>query len=126
MRRYQNFCFLQKELGFSAPKRPKLAFLVIFGQALPAHFVPCWWVGWWLRRAGCISQDTYLLYRYKNSRDIRIFSVSKLFGLKIRSCKIFDKFQVWTKYSFLSSRFGCMAVSFCPTTDETQFTFVQC
>ena len=24
--------------------------------------MPCWWVGWWLWRAGCISQDTYLLY----------------------------------------------------------------
>ena len=41
---------------------PKLAFLFILGQALPDHFVPCWWVGWWLWRAGCISQDTYLLY----------------------------------------------------------------
>ena len=25
--------------------------------------MPCWWVGWWLWRAGCISQDTYLLYK---------------------------------------------------------------
>ena len=41
---------------------PKLAFLVILGQALPAHLVPCWWVGWLLCRAGCISQDTYFLY----------------------------------------------------------------
>ena len=31
-------------------------------QALLAHLVPCWWVGWWFWRAGCISQDTYLLY----------------------------------------------------------------
>ena len=23
---------------------------------------PCWWFGWWLWRAGCILQDTYLLY----------------------------------------------------------------
>ena len=37
---------------------PKLAFLVILGQALPAHLVPCRW----LLRAGCITQDTYLLY----------------------------------------------------------------
>ena len=43
---------------------PKIAFLVILGQALPAHLVPCWWVGWWLWRAGCISQDTYLLYLF--------------------------------------------------------------
>ena len=26
------------------------------------YSVPCLWVGWWLWRAGCISQDTYLLY----------------------------------------------------------------
>ena len=41
---------------------PKLTFLFILGQALPAHLVPCGWVGWCLWRAGCISQDTYLLY----------------------------------------------------------------
>ena len=32
------------------------------GQAMQAYSVPCWWVVWWLWRAGCISQDTYLLY----------------------------------------------------------------
>ena len=37
---------------------PKLAFLVNLGQAMQAYSVPCWW----LWRAGCISQDTYLLY----------------------------------------------------------------
>ena len=41
---------------------PKLAFLVNLGQAMQAYLVPCWWVSWWLWRAGCISQDTYLLY----------------------------------------------------------------
>ena len=41
---------------------PKLAFLVNLDQAMQAYSVPCWWVGWWLWRAGCISQDTYLLY----------------------------------------------------------------
>ena len=41
---------------------PKLAFVVDLGQAMQAFSVPCWWVGWWLWRAGCISQDTYLLY----------------------------------------------------------------
>ena len=44
---------------------PKLAFLVNLGQAMQAFSVPCWWVGWWLWRAGCISQDTYLLYILK-------------------------------------------------------------
>ena len=43
---------------------PKLAFLVDLGQAMQAFSVPCWWVSSWLWRAGCISQDTYLLYEY--------------------------------------------------------------
>ena len=41
---------------------PKLAFLVDMGQDMQVFSVPCWWVSWWLWRAGCISQDTYLLY----------------------------------------------------------------
>ena len=44
---------------------PKLAFLVNLGQA---YSVPCWWVGWWSWCAGCISQDTYLLYIWCNQR----------------------------------------------------------
>merc|ERR1711928_197001 len=40
----------------------KLAFLVNLGQAMQAYSVPCCWVVWWLWRAGCISQDTYLLH----------------------------------------------------------------
>ena len=50
------FCPKTTKLG------PKLAFLVNLGQAMQAYSVPCWWVGWWLWRAGCTSQDTYLLY----------------------------------------------------------------
>ena len=63
-----------KTFDFSRKKRifcpkmtkfgPKLAFLVNLGQAMQAYSVPCWWVRWWLWRAGCISQDTYLLYIY--------------------------------------------------------------
>ena len=37
----------------------------IFGQFGPGHaglFNALLWDGWWLWRAGCISQDTYLLY----------------------------------------------------------------
>ena len=37
----------------------------IFGQFGPGLFSALWWVGWWLWRAGCISQDTYLLYCIK-------------------------------------------------------------
>ena len=44
---------------------PKLAFLVNLGQAMQAYSMPSWWVGWWFSRAGCISQDTYLLYVFK-------------------------------------------------------------
>ena len=55
-----------KKKNFFAQKRPNLAqilaFLVNLGQAMQAYSMPCWWVGWWLWRAGCISQDTYLLY----------------------------------------------------------------
>ena len=29
---------------------------------MQAYLMPCWWVNWWLWRAGCILQDTYLLY----------------------------------------------------------------
>ena len=47
---------------------PKLAFLVNLGQAMQAYSVPCWWVGWWLWRAGCISQGTYFLYTYSFSQ----------------------------------------------------------
>ena len=39
--------------------------IVIFGQFWPGHaglFCALLWVGWWLWRAGCISQDTYSLY----------------------------------------------------------------
>ena len=43
---------------------PKLAFLVNLGQAMQAYSVPCWWVGWWLWRAGSNLQDTYLPYEY--------------------------------------------------------------
>ena len=49
-------------IGYFAQKGPNLAFLVNLGQAMQAYSVPCWWVGCWLWRAGCISQDTYLLY----------------------------------------------------------------
>ena len=64
------FCYMDnKTFDFSSKKRiflpkttkfgPKLAFLVNLGQTMQAYSVPCWWVGWWLWRAGCISQDTY-------------------------------------------------------------------
>ena len=65
----KTFDFSSKKKEF-CPKTtkfgPKLAFLVNLAlqalQALQALLaVPCWWVGWWLCRAGCISQDTYLL-----------------------------------------------------------------
>ena len=53
---------------------PKLAFLVNLGQAMQAYSVPCWWVGWWLWRAGCISQDTYLLYLYFHITSTFVFN----------------------------------------------------
>ena len=62
----KTYDFSSKKKRIFCPKTtkfgPKLAFLVNLGQAMQAYSVPCWWVGWWLWRAGCISQDTYLLY----------------------------------------------------------------
>merc|ERR1711922_14311 len=58
---------------------PKSAFLVILGQAMQAYSVPCWWVGWWLWRAGCISQDTYLLYNIRCKLLFRDLLVGEVF-----------------------------------------------
>ena len=49
--------------GFFNQKSPNLArkwHFVHFGLGLASSF------GWWLWRAGCISQDTYLLYSNVN------------------------------------------------------------
>ena len=50
---------------------PRIAFLVFLGQGLPAYLVPRWWAGWWLWRAGCISQDTYLLHQIKEKPPLQ-------------------------------------------------------
>ena len=60
---------------------PKLAFLVSLGQAMQAYLVPCWWVDWWLWRAGCISQDTYLLYLLSYSVILQGFLIDLIIGL---------------------------------------------
>ena len=61
----KTFDFSSKKKDF-LPKNdqiwPKIG---IFGQFGPGHaglFNALLWVGWWLWRAGCISQDAYLLY----------------------------------------------------------------
>ena len=41
-------------------KWPNLAQIWHFCPLL-AHLVPCWWVGWWLWRVGCVSQDIYFI-----------------------------------------------------------------
>ena len=63
---------------------PILAILVNLGQAMQAYSVPCWWVGWLLWRAGCISQDTYLLYY---SYDIEHIETKTVFGLYLINCR---------------------------------------
>ena len=42
------------------PIWPEIGIFVHFGPGLAGSF------GWWLWRAGCISQDTYLLYSNVN------------------------------------------------------------
>ena len=66
------------QTGFLAPKRPNLARNWHFWStwARPfSLFNALLWVGWWLWRAGCITQDTYLLHDIiitfrKNKSDI--------------------------------------------------------
>ena len=54
--------------GIFCPKTSKfglkLAFLFILGQALPAHLVPCWWVGWWY-----VSRKTPIYFMYSLDCD---------------------------------------------------------
>ena len=74
---------------------PKLAFLVNLGQAMQAYSVPCWWVGWWLWRAGCISQDTYLLYTYSISELFWVtqdpqFSMARFLTLVFLCAQLFS------------------------------------
>ena len=41
---------------------PKLAFLLILGQALPAQLVPCRWVGWWLWHGLYLARHLFSLW----------------------------------------------------------------
>ena len=58
----KTFDFSSKKKDF-LPKKvqiwPKNGIFVHFGPGLAGSF------GWWLWRAGCILQDTYLLYLYQ-------------------------------------------------------------
>ena len=38
--------------------------LFILGQALPAHLVPCWWVGWLVAVARAVSRKTPIYFIY--------------------------------------------------------------
>ena len=51
---------------------PKLAFLVILGQALPAHWVPCWWVGGCGARAVSRKTPIYFITFEKQSMIKRL------------------------------------------------------
>ena len=72
----------------------KLAFLVNLGQAMQAYSVPCWWVGWWLWRAGCISQDTYLLYNILADQKTNIkSSLAGIVGQVSPGTKVICKYR---------------------------------
>ena len=70
---------------------------------MQAYSVPCWWVGWLLWRAGCISQDTYLLYLIFHRGD---FSVCLADFCDILRCSA----QVKAK----ASQFFCLPKLLCP------------
>ena len=95
--------FSSKKKRIFCPKTtkfgPKLAFLVDMGQAMQVFSVPCWWVGWRLWRAGCISQDTYLLYiifaaKANNYRQIEPEEAGVLKTLFSFSFSFFDSEKV--------------------------------
>ena len=90
----KTFDFSSKKKDF-LPKNdqiwPKIG---IFGQFGPGHAgLPCWWVGWWLWRAGCISQDTYLLYNFAYQEIILVYPtrrqifVGKQWSIKLSSMR---------------------------------------
>ena len=83
-----------------------MAFLVNLGQAMQAYSVPCWWVSWWLWRAGCISQDTYLLYvidiQFRN-----FLGKMKSLDFFLKKIKNFGYFLVVGKLGVLICKVGC-------------------
>ena len=67
----------------------------IFGQFGPGHaglFNALLWVGWWLWRAGCISQDTYLLYVTYTYRPDICHEYHELYSWR-KNCHV-EKFQL--------------------------------
>ena len=86
-----------------AQKRPNSAQNSHFCPLL-AHLVPCWWVGWWLWRAGCISQDTYLLYKILSYPvPSKLKKQSSMFALKYISKETHPKGAKSFLFSCLTS-----------------------
>ena len=94
-------CVGNKTFDFSSKKKdflpkndqiwPKTG---IFGQYGPGHaglFNALLWVGWWLWRAGCISQDTYLLYfiiNHQENRRVRYVTFSSRCSTLVRQIEV--------------------------------------
>ena len=75
---------------------PKLAFLVNLGQAMQTYSMPCWWVDWWLWHAGCISQDTYLLFQNLVTNDLAMCNKFKQRS-DHKKWKLFERFTfIWS------------------------------
>ena len=66
----------------------------VFFGSYRSHLVHCCLVGWWLWRAGCISQETYLLYCHQLQylEYTFLFSLHQLWK-KQRNWKSFERFQ---------------------------------
>ena len=95
----------------------KLAFLFIAGS-----FGALWVGGWWLWRAGCISQDTYLLYWQKLLRASYWQSTpfKQLKYLRYSGFRAGEKFQ--SMHNFLTENIlrGCCYFGFSATSGELQ------
>ena len=93
---------------------PKLAFLVNLGQAMQAFSVRCWLVGWWLWRAGCISQDTYLLYTLL------------VYGQNTQLLGLFQPLTIKNLFSKFLTKISLLSISFLPFIPPGSFAGEKC
>ena len=113
---------------------PKLVFLVNLGQAMQDYSVPCWWVGWWLWRAGSILQDTYLLYGNRTIRTEKCYRIIFLWNKNLLSVcvlptdhvkwGIFDTHLYDTTTSYLRAQQGNSIINFPFVLQSTDLTRV--
>ena len=66
-----------------------------------AYSMPCWWVSWWLWRAGCISQDTYLLYDIETTDKFMDTAILNAFYRERIVEKEYSGLGIWETFIFI-------------------------